>query len=147
MPAHLAHAVSPLEDRAPSADEERLVVFCCALSSGAALDLIDQVAPERVEALREQAAHLLRFERRERVAAFTRRFAPPPAAQTIRHLAQRLDGEPTWFASAVCQGVAPEVRDRLLTVPSIRQAWRQGADVHPALANHASRLAARFLNG
>ncbi|HEY3450844.1 MAG TPA: hypothetical protein VGK67_31090 [Myxococcales bacterium] len=127
-------------------DEDRLVVFCCSLAGNAALELLDQVAPERAAMLREEATGMLGFARRDRLAVFSRKFAPPPAPQAIRRLAQRLNGEPIWFAAAVCQRVAPEVRDRLMTFPSIRDAWRNASAVHPALANHAFRFAARALN-
>ncbi len=129
-----------------SPDEDRLVVFCCSMAGSAALDLLDGVAPERSELLREEANSLLTHARRDRLAAFSRKFAPPPTLEAIRRLAKRLDGEPTWFAAAVCQRVAPTVRERLLTIPSICDAWRHAAAVHPALANHAFRFAARALS-
>ncbi|MGC4116479.1 MAG: hypothetical protein QM765_18260 [Myxococcales bacterium] len=129
-----------------SPDEDRLVVFTCSLAGNAALELLDQVAPERVELVREEASGLLSFGRRDRLAAFSRKFAPAPTPQTIRKLVLQLDGEPTWFAAAVCQRVAPVVRERLLSVPSIREAWRSATTVHPALANHAFRFASRALN-
>lgn len=127
-------------------DEERLVVFCCSLGGSSALELLDQVASDRAPLLREEAAGLLGFARRDRLAAFSRKFAPPPTSQAIRRLAKQLDGEPLWFAAAVCQRVAPIVREKLMTIPSIRDAWRNASSVHPALANHAFRFAQRALN-
>ena len=133
--------------RTLTADEERLVVMCCSLAGDAADDLLGQTAPERVAELR-QAAHVFKgMDRTARLAAFTRRFAPPPSAVRTRNLSARLEAEPFWYAAVLCRCVTPPVRDGLLLSPRVRDAWRLRVAPHAALVDHARRFAGRSLVG
>lgn len=133
--------------RALDREEEMLVVLACTLAGRQAVDLLALTDPERAAPLESAAGGFLALERAARLAAFTRLFAPSPSGPTVRELARRAEAEPPWFAALVCRAVPPEVRERLLASPSLRDAWHLSVAPQPALLEHARRFAARALVG
>jgi hypothetical protein len=126
-------------------DEERLVVFCCTIAGSIHRELLDQVAAPRARAMRDAADGFSQLDRAGRLSTFSRLFTPTPDDAAIRRLAARLESEPAWFAALVCHSVPPQVRDRLLCSPAVRDAWRAPLSPQPAMVDLARRWAASCL--
>lgn len=130
-----------------SASEQRLAILTCSMAGQSAAELLELLAPERVEPVQQVAEDFRTFDRKERLSAFAQGFSPPPLESAVRRLARALESEPSWFAAAVCQSVTPDVRERLLRRSALRKAWGAPSTPHPALLEHARRFACRFLFG
>ena len=122
-------------------------MLTCSLAGPAADELLSQADAGRLPDLKHAAEVYRQLQRPARIAAFTRRFAPPPSFTGARRLSQRLESEPSWYAAVVCRCVAPQVRDRLLAAAAIRDSWHEQVEPVPAVLDHARRFIARSLVG
>ena len=148
LPPRQSTSSPPADEGAPRTlcpEEERLVVFCCTLASAQKAELLDQVAPERAIALKAAAERFCLLERGARLASFSRLFSPAARHDAVLRLTHQLESEPAWLAALVCRCVPPEVREKLLASPLVREAWRDRLTPRPAALNHARRFAARML--
>jgi len=108
-------------------------------------ELLDQVIPERAAAMKSAADSFARLERGARLASFSRHFSPAPSPDAVRCLSRVLQRAPARFAALVCRCVPPEVREKLLASPAVRDAWHTPLSPLPAMLGHARRFAARAL--